>query len=53
MRIFMALMVLVGIVTVIGVIVIAVIETKRMERGKPSILSRTTKDKTNKTQREI
>ena len=33
-------MVLIGIVTVIGVVIIAVIETKRMEKGKPSILSR-------------
>jgi len=37
-------MVLIGIVTVIGVVIIAVIETKRMEKGKPSILSRKAKE---------
>ncbi len=33
-------MVVIGVVTIIGVVIIAVIETKRMEKGKPSILSR-------------
>ena len=37
-------MVLIGIVTVIGVVIIAVIETKRMEKGKPSMLSRKAKE---------
>ena len=37
-------MVLIGVVTVIGVVIIAVIETKRMEKGKPSMLSRRAKE---------
>jgi len=37
-------MVLIGVVTIIGVVIIAVIETKRMEKGKPSLLSRRAKE---------
>ncbi|MHC4423056.1 MAG: hypothetical protein ACYSWR_00080 [Planctomycetota bacterium] len=37
-------MVVIGIVTLIGVVIIAVIETKRMEKGKPSMLSRKAKE---------
>jgi len=37
-------MLLIGVVTVMGVIIIATVETKRMEKGKPSILSRKPKE---------
>lgn len=33
------LVVIVGVVTIIGVVIVAAIETRRMEKGKPSILS--------------
>ena len=52
MKIFMSLMALIGIVTVLGVVVIAVIETKRMERSKPSILSKTPEEQGNKSQKK-
>ncbi len=32
-------MVVIGIVTILGVVIIAAVETKRMEKGKPSLLS--------------
>jgi hypothetical protein len=35
----MAALVIIGYATIIGVVIIAVIETKRMEEEKPSILS--------------
>ncbi len=41
----MALLVLVGVVTVIGVVVIAAIEVKRHDEGKPSLLERPGKEK--------
>jgi hypothetical protein len=44
-------MIVIGVVTVFGVVIIAVIETRRMEKGKPSILSRATKERGNKTQK--
>jgi hypothetical protein len=40
------LLVVVGAVTIIGVIAIAAIETRRMEKGRPSILSSKKSDKT-------
>lgn len=40
----MVLLVLVGVVTVIGVVVIAAIEAKRHDEGKPSLLSAKKKD---------
>jgi hypothetical protein len=40
----MVALVIVGVVTIIGVVIIAVIETKRMEKGKPSMLSRRAKE---------
>jgi len=43
MIIFMSL---IGVVTIMGVIIIAAVEIKRMEKGKPSILSRETEEKT-------
>jgi FtsZ-interacting cell division protein ZipA len=39
------LLVIVGAVTIIGVVVIAAIETRRMEKGKPSIISNKKSDK--------
>ncbi len=33
------LLVIVGVLTIVGIVVIAAIETKRMENGKPSIIS--------------
>jgi hypothetical protein len=41
------LLVIVGVVTIIGVAVIAAIETRRMEKRQPSILEKTG-DKTEK-----
>lgn len=35
------LLVIVGVLTIIGVVVIAAIETKRMEKGRPSMLEKT------------
>ena len=45
-------MILIGVVTVIGVVIIAAIESRRMEKGKPSILSRKPKGQANKAQKE-
>ena len=42
------LLVIVGTLTIIGVAVIAAIEARRMEKGKPSIL----KEKDNKADKE-
>jgi hypothetical protein len=39
------LLVIVGVVTIIGVVVIAAIEARRMEKGEPSIISRKKGDK--------
>ncbi len=39
----MVLLILVGVVTVIGVVVIAAIEVKRHDEGKPSLLERAEK----------
>jgi hypothetical protein len=36
----MVALVIVGVVTIIGVVIIGAIEAKRMENGKPSILSK-------------
>jgi len=33
------LLVIVGVVTIIGVVVIAAVEARRMDKGKPSIIS--------------
>jgi FtsZ-interacting cell division protein ZipA len=41
----MVLLVIVGAVTIIGVVVIAAIETRRMEKGQPSIISSKKRDK--------
>jgi hypothetical protein len=38
------LVVIVGVVTIIGVVVIAAIETRRMGKGQPSIISDKNKD---------
>ena len=35
----MAVLVIIGVVTVFGVLVISVIETKRMQEGRPDIIS--------------
>lgn len=43
------LLVIVGVVTIIGVVVIATIETRRMEKGKLSIIS---SKKSNETEEE-
>ena len=40
-------LVVVGTLTIIGVVVIAAIETRRMEKGKPSLLEKT-RDKAEK-----
>jgi hypothetical protein len=42
----MVLLVIVGAVTIIGVIAIAAVETRRMEKGQPSIISSKRSDKT-------
>ncbi|MGA1979655.1 MAG: hypothetical protein ABSG99_03695 [Sedimentisphaerales bacterium] len=39
------LLVIIGMVTVIGVVAIAVIETRRVEKGQPSIISSKKSDK--------
>jgi hypothetical protein len=39
------LLVVVGVVTIIGVVVVAAIETRRMEKGRPSIISSKKSDK--------
>jgi hypothetical protein len=39
------LLVIVGVVTIIGVIAIAAVETRRMEKGQPSIISSKRSDK--------
>jgi len=46
------LLVIVGAVTIIGVIAIAAIETRRMEKGQPSILSRISGKKRDKAEEE-
>jgi len=40
----MVALVVVGVVTIFGVLIIGAIETRRMENGKPSILSRKPKE---------
>jgi hypothetical protein len=42
------LLVIVGTVTIIGVVIIAAVETRRMEKGQPSILSGKRSDKAEK-----
>jgi hypothetical protein len=44
----MIILVIVGMVTIFGVVIIAAIETRRMEKGQPSILSSEKSDKANK-----
>jgi len=44
------LLIIVGVVTIIGVVVIAAIETRRMEKGQPSIIS--SKSKSDKAEKE-
>jgi hypothetical protein len=44
------LLVIVGVVTIIGVVVIAAIEARRMEKGQPSIIS--SKSKSDKAEEE-
>jgi hypothetical protein len=44
----MIILVVVGVVTIIGVVVIAAIETRRTEKGQPSILSGKKSDKAEK-----
>jgi hypothetical protein len=39
------LLVIVGLVTIFGVIIIAAVEARRMEKGKPSIISSKKSDK--------
>ncbi len=39
------LVVIIGVVTIIGVVIIAAVETRRMEKGQPSIISRKKNDK--------
>lgn len=46
------LLVIVGTVTTIGLIVIGAIETRRIEKGQPSILSSLSKKKSNKAEKE-
>jgi hypothetical protein len=46
------LLVIAGVVTVIGVVVIAAIEAKRMEKGQPSILSGLSKRENGKAEKE-
>lgn len=36
----MVFLVVVGVVTILGVIVIAILEARRMDQGKPSLLTR-------------
>jgi hypothetical protein len=46
------LLIIVGVVTIFGVVVIAAIETRRKERGQPSILSGLSKKGNGKTGKE-
>ena len=39
------LLIIVGVVTIFGVIAIAAVETRRMEKGQPSIISSKRSDK--------
>jgi len=48
----MVLLVIVGTVTIIGIVVIAAIEARRMEKGQPSILSGISKKKSDKAEKE-
>ena len=43
-------LVIVGAVTIIGIVVIAAVETRRMEKGQPSIIS--SKSKSDKAEEE-
>ncbi len=45
----MVLLVIVGVVTIIGVVVIAAVEARRMDKGKPSILSGKKSDEAEET----
>ena len=45
-------MLVIGVVTVLGVVIIAVIETRRMEKDNPSILSRKPKEQRYETQKQ-
>jgi hypothetical protein len=42
------LLVIIGAVTIIGVVAIAAVETRRMEKGQPSIISSKKSDKAEK-----
>lgn len=44
----MVALVIVGVVTIIGVVIIGAIETRRKEKGQPSILSGKRSDKAEK-----
>jgi hypothetical protein len=44
----MVLLIIVGVVTIFGTVVIAAIETRRKEKGQPSIISSKKSDKAEK-----
>lgn len=48
----MVALVIVGVVTVIGVSIIGAVETRRMEKGRPSIISSISKKKSDKAEKE-
>jgi len=48
----MVALVIVGVVTIIGVLIIGAIETRRMEEGQPSIISSISKKKGDKAEKE-
>jgi hypothetical protein len=48
----MVLLVIVGVVTIIGVAAIAAIETRRMGRGQPPIMSSISKKRSDKAEKE-
>jgi cytochrome bd-type quinol oxidase subunit 1 len=48
----MVALMVVGLVTIFGVLIIGVIETRRMEKGQPSIISSISKKKSGEAEKE-
>ncbi|MFZ0034993.1 MAG: hypothetical protein WAK60_08420 [Sedimentisphaerales bacterium] len=48
----MVVLMVVGVVTIFGVLIIVAIETRRMEKGKPSIILSISKKKSDEAEKE-
>jgi len=49
---FFLILVIVGVVTIFGVLIIGAVETRRVQKGQPDIISSLLKKRDNKAQKE-